>query len=100
MKCAVFLLLFLFCSALAFAQGANVIEGKVIAPNGMQPNAPVRVKLTFNGRPIHETFTDLSGRFSFPGIGRGNYQLTAEGDGINFETTTVYAEVSAFGRSE
>jgi len=97
MKCALFLLLLLCCSAPAFAQGTNTIEGKVIAPNGTQPNAPVRVKLTFNGRPILETFTDLSGRFSFPGIGRGNYQITAEGDGINFETTTVSAELSAFG---
>jgi tetratricopeptide (TPR) repeat protein len=63
----------------------------------MQPTAPVRVKLTFNGRPIHETFTDLSGRFSFPGLSRGMYQLTADGDGMTFETTTVYAEISAFG---
>jgi tetratricopeptide (TPR) repeat protein len=63
----------------------------------MQPTNPVRVKLTFNGRAIHETFTDLSGRFSFPGLSRGTYQLTAEGDGVNFETTTVYADVTAFG---
>jgi tetratricopeptide (TPR) repeat protein len=65
----------------------------------MQPTAPVRVKLTFNGRAIHETFSDLSGRFSFPGLSRGTYQLTAEGDGVNFETTTVYAEIAAFGAS-
>jgi tetratricopeptide (TPR) repeat protein len=57
----------------------------------------VRVSLTFNGRHLYETFTDLSGRFSFPGLARGTYQLTAEGDGKTFETTTVYAEVSAFG---
>jgi tetratricopeptide (TPR) repeat protein len=92
------LLLLLFaCSATALAQGANVLEGKVITPSGTQPNNPVRVKLTYNGRPINETFTDLSGRFSFPGLARGMYQLTAEGDGVNFETTTVYAEVSAYG---
>ena len=91
------MLLFLACSSLAYAQGTNVLEGKVVTPSGTQPTNPVRVKLTYNGRAIHETFTDLSGRFSFPGLIRGNYQLTAEGDGINFETTTVYAEVSAFG---
>jgi tetratricopeptide (TPR) repeat protein len=79
------------------AQGGNVLEGKVIAPSGVQPTAPVRVRLTFNGRAIHETFTDLSGRFSFPGLSRGRYQLTAEGDGNNFETTSVYAEISSFG---
>ena len=81
----------------AFAQNQNTLEGKVILPSGTQPTNPVRVKLTFNGRAIHETFTDLSGRFSFPGLQRGRYQLTAEGDGINFETTTVYADISAFG---
>ena len=97
MKYALFLLFFLSCFCPASAQNANVLEGKVITPSGMQPTNPVRVKLTFNGRPIHEAFTDLSGRFSFPGLARGMYQLTAEGDGITFETTTIYAEVSAFG---
>lgn len=87
----------LVASPLAFAQGQNVLEGKVVMPSGMQPPNPVRVKLTYNGRAIHETFTDLSGRFSFPGLSRGTYQLTAEGDGLTFETTSVYADVSAFG---
>ena len=92
----VLILLFVCCSS-ALAQGGHVLEGKVIAPSGAQPTNPVRVKLTFNGRAIHETFSDLSGRFSFPGLNRGRYQLTAEGDGATFETTTVYAEISAFG---
>src|SRR5690349_21755542 len=85
------LLLILFaCSTGVMAQGGNnVLQGKVVTPSGTQPTAPVRVKLTFNGRSINETFTDLSGRFSFPGIGAGTYQLTAEGDGVNFETTTI-----------
>lgn len=92
------LLLLCMCSSFALAQnGQNVLQGRVITPSGIQPNAPVRVKLTFNGRSINETFTDLSGRFSFPGVASGTYQLTADGDGMNFDTTTVYAEVSAFG---
>ena len=95
MKCALFLFLLLACFSSASAQ--SVLSGKVITPSGLQPTNPVRVKLTFNGRAINETFTDLSGRFSFPGVSRGTYQLTAEGDGINFETTTVYAEIAAFG---
>jgi len=95
MKCALFLFVFLACFSLASAQ--SVLSGRVLTPSGTQPTAPVRVKLTFNGRAINETFTDLSGRFSFPGVTRGTYQLTAEGDGINFETTTVYADVAAFG---
>jgi tetratricopeptide (TPR) repeat protein len=90
------LFLFLVVSK-ASAQGANVLTGKVIAPNGSQPTSPVRVKLTFNGRPIHETFSDLSGRFAFPGLTRGTYQLTAVGDGMTFETTSVTVDVSAFG---
>ncbi len=97
MKFAVVLLLVLSSFSLPFAQGANVLEGKVVTPSGTQPANPVRVKLTFNGRAIHETFTDLSGRFSFPGLSRGRYQLTAEGDGINFETTSVQADIAAFG---
>ena len=96
-RVALFLAAFFMCTTVASAQGANVLTGKVITPSGLQPNNPVRVKLTFNGRAIHETFTDLSGRFSFPGVGRGTYQLTAEGDGLTFETTTVYADVAAFG---
>lgn len=80
-----------------FVQGANVLQGKVIAPSGTQPTNSVRVKLTFNGKAIHETFTDLSGRFSFPGLSRGTYVLTADGDGLTFETTSVQAEISAFG---
>src|SRR5215207_2292730 len=94
---AVFVVAFLASAFSVVAQSANVLQGKVVAPSGTQPTNPVRVKLTFNGRPIHETFTDLSGRFSFPGLRSGTYQLTAEGDGLTFETTSVYAQVSAFG---
>lgn len=79
------------------AQGAHTLQGRVITPNGNQPTAPVRITLTFNGRRIYETFTDLSGRFSFTALARGTYQLTAEGNGQTFETTTVYAEIAAFG---
>ena len=86
----------LVAASLAAAQGTNSLQGKVIAPNGMQPNSAVKVSLTLNGRRIHETFTDLSGRFYFPGLANGTYQLTAEGDGQTFQTTSVYAEVSAF----
>ena len=96
-RVVVLLFLVCVCGSIAFAQSANVLQGKVIAPSGNPPTNPVRVKLTFSGRHIHETFSDLSGRFSFPGLSRGVYQLTAEGDGISFETTSVYAEISAFG---
>ena len=93
-------LILLFGAALATSirsQGTSSLQGRVITPNGTQPTAPVRVTLTSNGRPIYETFTDLSGRFVFSGVGKGTYQLTAEGDGQSFVTTSVSAQVSAFG---
>ena len=90
------LLLFLAAST-AQAQGAHILEGRVALPNGGQPTNPVKVTLTFNGRRMHETFTDLSGRFIFNGIRSGTYQLIADGDGQTFETTSVRAEITAFG---
>jgi tetratricopeptide (TPR) repeat protein len=87
----------LIVAAPVFGQGAHTLQGKVIAPNGMQPTAPVRITLTLSGRRIYETITDLSGRFAFTALARGNYQLTAEGDSQTFATTSVYAEVTAFG---
>jgi len=90
------LLLILICALIALAQSVHTLQGKVIAPNGLQPRNPVRVTLTFDGRRIYETFTDLSGRFSFSGLGRGTYQITADGDDQTFEKTTVSAEVLAF----
>lgn len=90
--------LMLFASAgVANAQSIHTLQGKVITPSGTQPANPVMVTLTFSGRPIYETFTDLSGRFSFTALSRGTYKLTAEDDRQTFETTSVYAEVAAFG---
>jgi tetratricopeptide (TPR) repeat protein len=66
-------------------------------PNGTAPVQSVKVALTYNGRHIYETFTDLGGHFSFSGLSKGSYELTAEGDGATFETTSVFAEVAAFG---
>jgi Flp pilus assembly protein TadD len=87
----------LLSASAARAQGSNVIEGRVTLPSGAQPSQPVRVRLTLAGRPVFETFTDLSGRFSFPGLRSGTYQLTAEGDGRTYEATTVSVDVVAFG---
>jgi tetratricopeptide (TPR) repeat protein len=84
-------------AAAAQAQGSHTLEGRVVLPGGSQPTNPVRVTLTLSGRRIHETFTDLSGRFVFNGLRNGSYQLSAEGDGISFVTTTVRAEITAFG---
>lgn len=91
-----FALLLAAGAASARAQGNKDLEGRVILPNGTSPPNSVRVTLTYNGRRIQETFTDLSGRFSFTGIGAGSYRLTAEGDGLTFETTSVAVEVTTF----
>lgn len=85
-----------FLAASAHAQ-SHTLQGKATLPNGSPPPHSVKVTLTFNGRRVHETFTDLTGRFTFGGLARGIYHLTADGDGETFETTTVTAEITAFG---
>jgi tetratricopeptide (TPR) repeat protein len=87
----------LMAHSLAMAQGGHTLQGKVQLPNGSPPAHPVKVTLTFNGMRVYETFTDLSGGFSFTGLHRGVYELIAEGDGENFETSRAHAEVIAYG---
>jgi tetratricopeptide (TPR) repeat protein len=91
------LLLFFANTQAALGQGSHTLQGRVIAPNGGPPPQSVRVTLTYSGRPMYETFTDAGGHFTFPGLARGTYELTAEGDDVSFETTRVTAEVTAFG---
>jgi tetratricopeptide (TPR) repeat protein len=87
----------LIASVFCYGQGVHTLQGKVMLANGASPPNPVRVSLTYNSVSVYETFTDLSGRFSFTGLHRGMYQLTAEGDDRTFETTRVNAEISAYG---
>ena len=91
--------LMLCCAAAGAAQGSHTLQGKVIMPNGSAPAQPVKVTLTFSGRRIYETFTDLAGNFAFSGLSNGTYNLTADGDDVVFETTSVSADVTAFGGS-
>ena len=78
-------------------QGQHSLQGRVRFSDGSAPPNPVKVTITFNGRRIYETFTDISSRFFFTGLQSGNYQLVAEGDGQTFDTTKVEAEVNAYG---
>ena len=88
------------CSAAAgAAQGSHTLQGKVITTSGSAPAQPVKVTLTFSGRRVYETFTDLAGYFSFSGLSNGTYTLTADGDDVVFVTTSVSADVTAFGGS-
>jgi tetratricopeptide (TPR) repeat protein len=90
----IFFFLFVWAS-IALAQGGHTVQGRVTAPSGSAPNQSVRVVLTLAGRPIYETFTDLSGRFSFSGVGSGTYELTVDGDDATFETTSLTVEVAS-----
>ena len=87
----------LLAGTTSLAQASHSLQGRVVLPNGSQPPNPVRITLTFSGKRVHETFTDLSGRFFFSGLNRGRYHLIADGDGQTFETTRVDAEVLGFG---
>jgi Tfp pilus assembly protein PilF len=91
------LILTILTSAQGQQQGQHSLQGRVRFFDGSAPPNPVKVTITFNGRRIYETFTDISGRFFFTGLQRGNYQLVAEGDGQTFDTTNVEAEVNAYG---
>ena len=90
-------LLFLALCGAALGQAVHTIQGRVMLPNGYSPSNPVKVTLLLNGARLTETFTDISGRFSFSSLRRGSYQLTAEGDGLTYESVTVQAEVSTLG---
>jgi Tfp pilus assembly protein PilF len=83
--------------ARAQGQGQSSLEGRVMLPSGLQPTQSVRVTLTQSGRPVYETFTDLSGRFNFSGLRPGTYQITAEGDDQTFETTSVTVDIGSVG---
>lgn len=85
----------LLAASAARAQGQITLEGRVMLPSGLQPAQPVRVTLTQSGRPVYETFTDLSGRFNFGGLRGGTYQITAEGDDQTFETTSVTVDIAS-----
>jgi Tfp pilus assembly protein PilF len=97
---APFFLLFVpvfILTTLTSAQGQHSLQGRVRFSDGSAPPNPVKVTLTFNGRRIYETFTDISGRFFFTGLQRGNFHLVAEGDDQTFDTTNVEAEINAYG---
>ena len=76
-----------------------MLEGKVIMPSGTQPTNPVRVKLTFNGRAIHETFYGSQRTFFVSRSLARQVSANRRRRRVTFETTTVYADISAFGSS-
>ncbi|MEN3333918.1 MAG: hypothetical protein V7641_3283 [Blastocatellia bacterium] len=91
------LIILLITNSSSHPQGSYTLQGKVVLPNGTPPEHPVKVTLTFRGMRVYETFTDLSGGFSFSGVHGGVYELIAEGDGEMFETSRVNAEILATG---
>ena len=95
--CRMAFIVLLITISSAHAQGIYSLQGKVVLPNGTPPTTPVKVTLTFRGMRIYETFTDLSGGFSFSGLHGGVYELIAEGDSETFETSRANAEILATG---
>ena len=88
--CLAIIFILLLSGALPVSgQGAHTLQGRVISPGGSQPNNSVKVTLKFNGKNIYESFTDLSGRFSFSGLSAGTYELVAEPAGLNSSTMPI-----------
>lgn len=77
------LFLFVFMGSAA-SQRSQVVDARVLFPDGSPCAAGVRVRLMGHGsgNPISERFTDNSGGVEFGEVEAGNYQLVVSGDGI------------------
>jgi Tfp pilus assembly protein PilF len=92
------LLICLIFSPLQAAQArGHVLRGKVYLPNDQVTGQPIAVKLLDSGALLTEVYTDSSGTYSFTGVQNGTYELVVEGDGRNYERTSV--DVQIFSRS-
>jgi tetratricopeptide (TPR) repeat protein len=76
-------------------QGRNTIEGRVTTPEN-RPLENVRVFLTsdYYGQ-LAQTYTDVSGRYQFRAIRRGNYYVQVEPSGTGYERQSQRVEVNA-----
>ncbi len=84
--------LLLVCALIVFAQGGS-IRGQLLLPDGNPLNEATRISLETSRGVKATIFTDNQGRFSFPGLTPGTYQVIVEGDRTRFETTTANVEV-------
>src|SRR5689334_12812870 len=73
----------LFCCAAAYAQtGAGEIWGRVHDTTGaLIDHADITLTAVETGT-LRKTHTDGSGRFAFPAVPAGHYQVTAEHEGF------------------
>lgn len=84
--------LLLVCAVVVFAQGGS-IQGQLLLPDGSPLNESTRISLETLRGVKGTLFTDNQGRFNFPGLTPGAYQVIVEGDGNRYETTTANVEV-------
>ena len=67
----------------AASQRSEVLDAKVLFPDGTPCTAGMRVRLVgHGGYPIAEKFTDTSGRVEFGEVEAGDYHLVVSGEGI------------------
>lgn len=84
--------LVLACAASLAAQGGS-LRGQLVLPSGRSLNEATRISLQTSRGVKAIVFTDNQGRFQFPGLTPGQYQVVIEGDRVRFETTTANVEV-------
>jgi hypothetical protein len=89
------LFLFVFLDSAA-SQRSQVVDARVLFPDGTPCTAGIRVRLIGHGsgNPIAEKLTDTSGRVEFGEVEAGNYHLVVSGDGVQ-ETSGGSFEVDA-----
>jgi Tfp pilus assembly protein PilF len=76
-------------------QGRNTIEGRVTTSDN-HPLDNVRVFLTTDFySQVAQTYTDVSGRYQFRGIRRGNYFVQVEPSGTGYGRQSMRVEVNA-----
>src|SRR5690349_11915369 len=76
---------------------AGVIAGRVVDATTGAPVADATVTLRTSGGPQRSARTDTEGRYAFPALPAGRYNLTAERVGY---MRGLHGRVTPFGRSE
>ena len=78
--------------------GRFIIQGTVIFPSGQRVDRPLKVRLSTPTRGELITMTDTNGRFSFPRLTPGNYEIIIAAD-ENYEAVNERTNIIQAGRS-
>src|SRR5215467_6047168 len=94
--------LLLFCVALCSAIGADAqlgLRGQIFLPNGEPLHKNIRYTLsTDDGARSDILFTDSNGRIEVNQPVNVPYSITIQGDGENYDTTTVRFDPAYSGK--